>query len=291
MRFCHRLGCILLLLPLQLSAQQPTAPTLKQVLERVQQNYAIYLRTVPNLYADENLVSSLVFPRGPVDTLGGATGGERVSYNSIFRLKRTSAAGEAGQELQETRQVVSVDHHPAMPQQALEAPNLIAGAFSYAPKVLVAGVAPCFDYKLRPNRRWRGRTVVVVEYVTLRAARLAPAGCRNDEAVSGRILIDSASWQIVRFEQTRPKHTPPPQTGKLLQLSPEANGVWTWSIDYAMVTLEGHSFWLPKTITSTFEIQANRNVLWSFQSSYTHYQLADVHSRILLPDGSALPSP
>lgn len=290
MRFCYRLGCILLLLPLQLSAQGPTVSVLLQVLARVQQNYAIYLRTIPNLYADENLVSSLVFPRGPVDTLGGATGGQRVSYNSIFRLKRTDGAVDGGQELQETRQVVSVDHHPAMPQQALEAPNLIAGAFSYAPKVLGAGVAPCFAYKLRPSRRWRGRTVVVVEYATIQTTKLA-YGCRNDESASGRVLIDSESWQIVRFEQTRPKHTPPPQTGKLLQLSPEANGVWTWSIDYTMVTLEGHSFWLPKTITSTFEIQANRNVLWSFQSSYSHYQLADVHSKILLPDGSALPSP
>jgi len=252
----------------------------------VQQNYATYLRTLPNLYADEKLSSSLTFPGTSMDTSGGFADGQRVIYGSIFRLKRIHAEGDVRQKLQETRQVVSVDHQPATPQQALEAPNLVSGAFSYAPEVLAAGVAPCFDYKLRPSRRWQGRTVVVVEYSSVRLAQIGHVSCRNDELASGRVLIDPESWQIVRLEQTRPRHSPAINTLLNLRLPPETYGVWRWSIDYTMVTLEGRSFQLPKTITSTFEIQTSKHVLWSSQSSYSHYQLTDVHSRILFPDGA-----
>ncbi len=291
MRFRHCLGCmLLLLLPLHLPAQQATL-TLKQVLIRVQQNYATYLSTLPSLYADEKLFSSLTFPRTSMEVMGALADGQRITYDSIFRVKRIHTEGNARQELQETRQVISVDHQPATPQQALAAPSMVIGAFDYAPKVLVAGVAPCFDYKLRPSRRWQGRTVVVLEYSSAQPAQMAHVGCRNDEPNSGRVLIDAESMQVVRIEQTRPKHSPEINTLLNLSLPPEANGIWKWSIDYTMVTLEGRSFSLPKTITSTFEIFSHPHVLWSSQSSYSHYQLADVHSKVVLPDGTSVPQP
>jgi hypothetical protein len=282
LRYRFITGCSLLLLlwPPQAPAQQPAAPTLEQILARVRQNYEAYLRTVPNLFADESLSSGIGFPEASMGSSHGFASGRQVSYGSVFRLKRTGIEDDTP-VLQETRQIVSVDHRPATSQQSLLAPDMVVGAFSYAPDVLLSAFEQCYDYKLQPSRRWQGRDVVVVQYASTRGLKSVHVRCPIAEPHSGRVLIDSASMQIVRFEQARARHAPSPQTIQSFSLSPESYGNWTWSIDYAPVRLEGRSFWLPKTITSKFEVDDNATVIWSSASSYSNYHLLDVHSTIL----------
>ena len=126
----------------------------------------------------------------------------------------------------------------------------------------------------------------MLEYETAQNATLADK-CPLREPVAGRALVDSETMTMVRFEQKRPRHAPEMSTIQKLGISPEAVGDWRWSIDYAPVMLGGRSYWLPKTISSTFEV-FERHVLWSMVSNYSHYQLATVRARILLPDGTEL---
>ena len=81
--------------------------------------------------------------------------------------------------------------------------------------------------------------VLVLEYA-LKSPLPAGAECPVSEQTTGRAFIDPSSMQIVRLEQQRPRHD-------------EGSGhpvAWSWSIDYARVTMDGKHFWLPKTISS-----------------------------------------
>ncbi len=295
MRYLCGLACTLLLslLPPCASAQQQPLPTLKQVLAGIDRNYAAYLRNLPNLYADEQLFSTVTFAHPTVGTLVTQQQqqqrpdvygiNQHVTYDSIYRLRRNNQHDD--RVLEETRQVVSVDHQPARPELQIDVPFLVIDP-QYAPNVFAAAWGQCFDFKLLPSRLWQGKTVWVVSFTSARRTGLQMR-CPIHEPISGRAFIEPGSMQFIRFEETRPRHTPDQRTLLNTNISRESYGLWKWSVDYTTVTLEGRDFRLPKAITSTFEMLPH--VTWSSQSSFTHYQLADVHSKILLPDGSPLP--
>lgn len=286
----------LMVMALPVTAQQ-AQPSLEQVLGKVQENYAQYLKTLPNLYAQESLLSDVTFDtqRAGVQVNGQSSGGtnQHVAYDSVYRLRRVAGAADE-REMEETREVTAVDHKPVRPGQKVVAPYLVVDS-EYAPNVFWPGWGRCFDYKLGASRRWQGKTVWVLEYATGKSKDLTDK-CPLTEPVEGRALVDPETMTMVRFEQTRPKHSPDSSTIQKLGIKPEATGVWRWSIDYAPVTLEGKKFQLPAKITSTFTLmmtphafEAVPHVLWSAEASYSKYQLADVHSKILLLDGTAAP--
>ena len=101
------MGFLLLTLPLPSIAQQPAAdpaqpPTLDQILIRVHENFDAYLSSLPNLFANEHLVSSM-----SARDLGGVGGTNLNSTTeSIFRLQR-SDPGEGHVRLSEARQIMS----------------------------------------------------------------------------------------------------------------------------------------------------------------------------------------
>ena len=110
-------------------AQQADPPSLQEVLAKVAENYAAYLHTVPNLYADERMVSNVTFIRpfsGPSSTsaIGAHAENQHVSYDSHYRLRRVSGSDDQ-RLLEETRQIVAVDHQAVPPNQKLAAPNLV----------------------------------------------------------------------------------------------------------------------------------------------------------------------
>jgi len=304
------LSATLLMAPFQGLAQQPATPpvplaTLEQVLNGVLNNFATYLSTVPNLYADEHLVSSSSgMGIGAVGAQGGLFG-NRISSSttdSIFRLKRGDARGKVPQ-LIESRQIQSVNHRPPAPDQTLTGPVFFSGGFSYAASFLSPVLEPCYVYRLQHNQRLHGSTVLVVDY-TSKQFLSRDAKCPVSEQHSGRVFLDPASLQIVRLEQVRPRHDISQEiSGEFRQFldgvpkltgmggasvpqqengqGKELTATWAWSIDYAQVTLNGRTFWLPKTITSKTSTNDGPQVHWSFAASYSNYHLMDVHSTIL----------
>ena len=76
------------------------------------------MRTLPNLYAQESLVSDVTF----VTPMGESHGEDQhVAYDSIYRLRRMSG-GKDEREMEETRQIVAVDHKPVAQDLKLAAP-------------------------------------------------------------------------------------------------------------------------------------------------------------------------
>ncbi len=289
LRIVRRLvpGSLLLVLSFPARAQKPAAPpasqpTLEQVLTRAHENFEAYRHSVPNVFADEHLVSAVKaesYSGGGMST-GSLIPARNETIDSIFRLKRSNAQGDAV-VLDEARQIVSFNHRPPAPDQSLVAPNIVRGAFSYATSFISPALESCYDYRLETNQRLHGAAVLVVDYDS---KKLVPrsAMCPITEPNSGRAFLDPASMQVVRYEQKRPKHEYDRHTlGSWSAIEAGTLTTWTWSIDYAPVTLEGRTFWLPKTISSKTVTNTGPSVEWSFATSYSNYHLMDVHSTIL----------
>jgi hypothetical protein len=196
--------------------------------------------------------------------------------DSIFRLKRFSADGKTA-DLIESREVKYLNGHAAAKDQSLTGPAILIGAFSRAPNILSPELKECYDYRLLPNMRHKPgeallfvHDVIVLEYA-LKSPLPAGAQCPWIEQTIGRAFIDPSSMQIVRLEQQRPHHD-------------EGSGhpvAWSWSIDYARVTMDGKHFWLPKTISSKSSSLDGGRFKWSFLATYGNYHLMTVTSTIL----------
>jgi VWFA-related protein len=270
--------------PLQAPVQQAITrsasdPVTDELLLRVWTNFEGYLSSIPNVFAEEHVVSSATTAHSSVSRNPNS---EMVStidstVDSIFRLKRFSSDGKTA-DLIESREIRAVDHQPAAKDQSLVGPAILTGAFSRAPNVLAPEFKDCYDYRLLPNKRhnpdvavlFLHSDVLVLEYA-LKSQLPAGVQCPVREQTRGRAFIDPASMQIVRLEQQRPSHD-------------EGSGfvvAWSWSIDYARVTMNGKQFWLPKTISSKASSLDGGPFKWSFLATYGNYHLMTVTSTIL----------
>jgi hypothetical protein len=256
--------------------QSASNPATDELLLRVWDNFAGYLSSLPNVFADEHVVSSVTTAKNGVhdsetDSIIDST------VDSIFRLKRVSSDGKTA-DLVESREVKYVNHQSAAKGQSLTGPAILIGAFSHAPNVLSPQLKDCYDYRLLPNKRhnpdvamlFLHSDVLVLEYA-LKSPLPAAAQCPVREQTTGRAFIDPSSMQIVRLEQQRPRHD-------------EGSGrpvAWSWSIDYARVMMDGKPFWLPKTISSKASSLDGGRFKWSFLATYGNYHLMTVTSTIL----------
>jgi VWFA-related protein len=278
--------------PLQAPIEQAVTrsasdPATDELLLRVWDNFAAYLSSIPNVFANEHVVSSVTTTYRP-PSKNGVHDSEMNStiestIDSIFRLKRFSADGKTA-DLIESREIKYVDHQSAAKDQSLTGPALLVGAFSYAPNVLSPQLKDCYDYRLLPNMRHKpGEAILflhadflVLEYA-LKSPLPAGSECPVREQTMGRAFIDPSSMQIVRLEQQRPSHvegSAPPVA-------------WSWSIDYARVTMDGKQFWLPKTISSKASSLDGRHFKWSFLATYGNYHLMTVTTTILPASNSS----
>ncbi len=272
--------------PLHPPIQQPVTPSASdpatnELLLRVWANVLGYLSSIPNVFADEHVVSSVTTPYNPLakqsvhvsemDSTIDST------IDSIFQLKRVSTDGKTA-DLVESREVKYVDHHEAAKGQSLTGPAILIGAFSRAPNVLAPQFKDCYDYHLLPNMRRKPGDSILFLHADVRVLEYAlksplPAGveCPAPEPTTGRVFIDPSSMQIVRLEQRRPRHD-------------EGSGhpvAWSWSIDYARVTMDGKEFWLPKTISSKSSSLDGGRFKWSFLATYGNYHLMTVTTTVL----------
>ncbi len=272
--------------PLPAPVQQVFTPSASdsatdELLLRVWNNFAAYLSSIPNVFADEHVVSSVTSAYSPTSK-NGVHDSEMDStiestIDSIFRLKRVSTDGKTA-DLIESREIKSVNHQPAAKDQSLTGPALLIGAFSYAPNVLSPQLKDCYDYRLLPNMRHKPgeailflhADVLVLEYA-LKSPLPAGAQCPVREQTVGRAFIDPSSMQIVRLEQRRSHH----EEGSRPPVA------WSWSVNYARVTMDGRHFWLPKTVSSKASSLDGGRFKWSFLATYGNYHLMNVTATML----------
>ncbi len=248
-------------------ARQPAAPpTLDQVLTGVHNNFLAYLATVPNLIADEHVISSLRRGSGALMETGGGT------TDSIFRVRR-GAIKDHMVELIESREAKG--NHSG--EQTVNGPSVAVGLFSYGAEDFSPDLKHCYDYRLESKpQQLRKALVVVVDYAL--KEKIEPnSNCPVTEPVSGRAFVNPDTMQILRVEQTLPKHDV--FQGKI--------GTWSWSVDYGLTNLDGKTFWLPNTISAKSVLIPHME--WSFVATYSNYHLLAVHSTILPSETTPTP--
>ena len=246
-------------------AQQARAPTLEEILHRLDVNLRHYDAGVPSLFCDEHAVSQ----RSPGEA------DQNTVTDSIFRLKR-SVQPDHTTTLEESREVKFVDGKPASSAD-IDGPTLLSGAFEGGFAVVSLSQQSCMSYELQKINGKRPNEPYVVRFAT----ELTPqnAGeCLLQEESKGRALIDPASMQITRLEITTPHHVIIPGD----RHDEPVVGKRVLSVDYAPVVLGTETFWLPST--STMRAISGEGsfhaIVWSFEAKYRDYHRLEVTSRI-----------
>ena len=254
-----------------LGAQEAKAPTLEEILERLDTNLNHYDSGVPSFFCEEHLASQ-------VDP---GQRSQNTASDSVFRLKRVLHPDHTT-TLEESREVKRVDGKPAT-AQSIDGPAMLSGVFEGALAVVSKDQAACTNYSLeRINRKQPGE-----RYVVRFATVLTPgneADCLLQENSKGRAFIDPASMQIARLEITTPHHTIIPGSADSARIVGER----ILAVDYAPVHLGGETFWLPTAVSSRSTSGAGtfHRIVWSFRATYRNYHKLEVTSRIV-PDSEA----
>lgn len=248
-------------------AQQSSQPSLEEVFTHLQQNATSYLSSVPNFFADEHVDSAIEQAHydGKIIT----------ATDSVFRLRRVGEGSNT--TLEESREIKAVDHKPPKNEMTLTGPAVFRGAFSNGIRLVSLDMTSCFEYQRVADAKINGVNAIVVTFTALPDAFFDNACPDVNE---GRAYIDPESFHLLRVEARVPKH--------LITLG--VVGLWTWSIDYAPVTLDGRTFWMPKTIESE-AIPNDHTVAWSFVARYSNYHKLEVNSHIITNLGDELKQP
>ncbi len=263
---CMLLGGLLLGLQPYTFAQQPTPnsslqpeksakPTLDEILLQLEKNFFQYHASIPSFFCDEQVLSEM-HQSGFLRSLTRA--------DSIFRLKRSGHDNDI--QLAESREIKAINGAPVNGVQTLSGPVIFSGAFSIATALITFDQKACFNYHLTSqlfDRRY------IIEFAT-KAPKDRDKRCFTMEPSTGRAFIDPQTMQIERIECRTPNHPMMPGTLTL----------WTWSINFSKVILNGKIFWLPQRVTAK-SMDYNAPVEWSFDATYRNYHELTVTSRIV----------
>lgn len=257
-----------------LCAQRAKAPSLEEILERLEANLNHYDTSVPSLFCDEHVVSQVEPDVRNPETI----------TDSVFRLKRT-ANPDHTTTLVESREIKTVNGKPATSQD-IDGPTLLNGAFEGGLAVVSLNQTACMNYTLQRINRNRPAEPYIVRFATVLTPQNS-AKCLLQENSKGRVFIDPASMQITHLELTTPRHVI--NSGN--SYGSPGVGKRDLTVDYAPVLLGGDTFWMPSTITmrvtsgsGTFHM-----IVWSFRATYRNYHKLEVKSRIL--PGFDVPAP
>ena len=261
--------------PLRAPAQQPveepaaSPPQMHDILLRLQENLWDYLGHVPDVFADEHVVSVLK-QEGSRDV--------KTTTDSVFRLVRSKTLGEE-HIFTETREIKLVNRKPAK-NDDLRGPAIFTGAFSTGVAMVSLEMSRCFDYTLEPSTLLNKVPAIPIAFV-LKPDMLNDDSCPGPEPQSGRAWFEPGTFHPLRVEMVIPNHR-------------DNNGLrvlWTWSVEYAPVTFDSRQFWLPRTIASN-AVANNASGVWSFTATYSNYHKLNVSSRIITdPENSSPPPP
>ena len=244
-------------------AAQQKAPTLGEVLQRLEANLNAYDAGVPSFFCEEHVVSSRTEPHERDDSR---------ATDSVFRLKRTDQA-DGTTALVESREIKSVNGRVAK-AEAIPVPTLLTGIFEGGLAVVSVGQTSCMNYKLE---RGKAPGEIVVRFATV----LMPSNtedCFLQEKSKGRAVVDAASMQVKRLEIDTPKHViddGSDDTGAEV-------GRRELTVDYSPVLLGKETFWMPSAIGMRTTSGSGFDVtVWTFEATYRNYHKLEVSSRFL----------
>ena len=262
------LSCVVVLSALSLApslAQQTELLSIPETLARVQQNVSSYLSSVPSFFADEHVTSNLNQPNDLKIT---------TVTDSVFHIRR-KGEGNATQ-LVESREIKSVNHKPSKGEN-ITGPAVFRGAFTNGVLLVSPVFAPCYEFQREDDAKVEGIHAIVLSYKST-AETLLDRNC--PKVREGRVFIDPHGFHLLRVEARVPDH----------EIMAGVFGLWTWSINYAPVTLDGRTFWMPRTIESQ-AVPRYRHAAWSFVAKYSNYHKLEVNSRIITDVGNNPPPP
>lgn len=251
-----------LLIVAQAEGQQSSLldPSLEDALRHLQANRDSYIKTVPDFFCDEHVVSESKESKLI-----------RSTTDSIFRLQRTSS-DRIHWFLMESREIKSVNGIPTK-RQNFFGPTVFSGAFSSAAFVVSLDFARCYTYRLSPNQTLYNQPATVIEYSS-KPPDSDNTSCLEHERHNGYVWFAPQTFQLLRVEMEVPDH----------KLYPGYNTTseWKWSIDYAPVSFDERTFWLPKRITSrAISESEDGKGEWSFTADYSNYHKLTVSSHIV----------
>jgi hypothetical protein len=236
MRIEPRLALLALGLPLLSQAlwgrQSPSAD---EALARIHENVGRFETSLPDFLCDERITSR--------ETEDGKTKSETVT-DSIFVGTQHKNKNFT---FTESREIMAVNGKKVSKGTTLRGPYFYLGGFSSI-LVTVFGPkwAPYHDYKVVGMETVAGRTLLAIEFATkegqtaIRQTFTHKGQPPNQANVlaskyTGKAWIDPQSMQVVRLE----RHD--------LNLPPTVRSV-VISTEYAVVTIDGKPFWMPKTM-------------------------------------------
>jgi hypothetical protein len=256
------------------AAADPAIPPVDEIVARVQQNVEKDLASLPNFLCDERITSQVL--------LKGKVGSE-IKAESIVRAVR---AGNEGTERDfvETREVVSVNGAPARGQELRLPINVKEAASGSMAAVFGAANIRCFDVKIGGIQEFRGHKAVLLRFATKKnAANLGGVCPSKTPGQGGQAWIDPEAMEVLRIESTklRQKLHGAEKNG----LPIEEDALYSWSIDFAKVLINGQPFWMPLTdkaeAASTY-----RKLRLTYVAEYSNYHKFGATSKIV-PDSSS----
>jgi hypothetical protein len=244
--------------------QQPS-PAIDQMLSRVEANTEQYKASVPSFVCNEHITSQ--------EIRNGKTKHE-TTVDALFRVGRSASQGGS---LTESREIKAIDGKPSGDKK-LNMPIAFSGGFSGAlAKFLSADHHPCFDYQ--PDSSAPQQAGAEAYTFTAREAALKEPACSSIQpGTTGKFVVDSTSMQVTHIERTVPN-----PVGK------DHDILGTAAVDFAPVTLNGQSFWLPVTITA-FTTETPKTDGFRFTAHYSNYHRFAASS-VILPTTDSSPSP
>jgi len=259
-------------------AQQTKTPTLTEILQRLEDNLHRYNTLVPSFFCDEHAVA----------TTSPDPQQESSITISTFRLMRMPTPVPDGKSiLEESREVRMVNEKPATGDR-VSGPAVLSGAFSSGLALVSLGQQACMRYTLKPDVQNSSSKPYIVEFASV-PARKRSDDCLMHEDVTGRVLIDRDTMQVMHLEFTVPHHL----IGTAVSTVPglETNpilGRWDVTVEYAPVVLDEKSFWLPTKISDKMMASLIPK-RWSFDATYSNYHKLEVTSHILPMGEAAVP--
>ncbi|HEY4356740.1 MAG TPA: hypothetical protein VGN16_13395 [Acidobacteriaceae bacterium] len=247
-----------------------TPPTLGELLRSLDSNLNRFDTSVPSFFCDEHVLSAVE----------SDTDNRKTVTDAVFRLQRVSGPDHST-TLVESHEIRTVNGKPAASQH-IEGPSLLKGAFEGLLSVVSSSQRSCMRYELGAMDSKHPGGPAGIRFSTALTPENTES-CFLQEKSKGRVLIDPASMQITHLEIQTPRHIIFPGVRPV-------TGERILTVDYAPVSLDGETFWMPSSIT--MQVTAGQGTFhktfWSFQAAYANFHRMKVTSHIVPGGGTAI---
>ena len=207
-------------------------------------------------------------------TVAGKITRQTITESSFTGVQQKSMEGRHSLEYTESREVKSVNGKPVPKGGKLKGPYILGGGFSSVLSMTFAPKNMAFhNYKVVGAETLAGRTLLAVEFATKNDQKELWAfwgGKAYLQKDTGKAWLDPATMQAGRLDR---------QFHNL----PRSQETLTISVEYAPVTIDGKSFWMPKTVRSEWIVNKTAKIpaIHIFLAEYSNYRKFVARSAIV----------